>query len=466
MKPRVSLFLSLGTLLSALACAQPANAQPVVEPTWPQHFEALKGEPAAFGFIVTQAGPISVSVSVQQPSTAPVLVTLSGPLTQPIQHPPGTGTVQLAYTVTAADVQRGYLWLVHVDSMNAPTGVQGTVAVSHPPADMNLAGPQIQALRQQHKAQREASRAANAAKSQQAFAADEQARQRAKQQLASAQALRTQQLLKSIGAPGVQTRGVLTTTLAPAASVRPGMLVSAPIVARPTLTAPPPPPPPPPPPTITSLSVGEGQPGDPVLITGTSLGTAGEVHFLINPGMDVVAPVDYWSNAQIVAHVPTVTGIQRYGGQMYVKANNLASALQPFIFDPQLDSQTFGVWPQNLTDASIGSPVASYGWPESPPNPSHDFSVDHSDDSVSLYVSGHKADDLYYTQTNLKNGWVVDSASVYDFGSTGGHGAYVADNRSGTSSLYTDVHWWEDAWSNECYFLIITIKGPTGTSPF
>src|SRR2546422_7409571 len=41
-------------------------------------------------------------------------------------------------------------------------------------------------------------------------------------------------------------------------------------------------------PKIASLSVGEGQPGDPVTINGSAFGSApGEVHFIVNPGMDV-----------------------------------------------------------------------------------------------------------------------------------------------------------------------------------
>jgi hypothetical protein len=450
-------------ILSSFACAQAASAQPLSEPAWPQHFDAFKGEPAAYGFVVTQPGPISVSVAVQS-SPAPVLVTLSGPLAQPIQQQ-GTGTVHVAYVASAADVQRGYLWLVHVDSMNAPTVVQGTVSVSHPPADMNAAGLQIQALGQRIKAERNASRAANSAKAQQAFAAHEQALQQAKQQLASAQALRTQQLLKSIGAPGVQTRGVPTLT---AATVRPSSTMALPVAGTPVLKVPPPPPPPPPPPTpptVTSLSVGEGQPGDPVLITGTAFTSTGEVHFLVNPGMDLVAAVDFWSNTQIVAHVPTATGIQRYGGQMYVKANNQTSALQPFIFDPTLASQTLGVWRQNAPDSTIAGPTYDdNGAVPGDPNSPLAYSVGHFD-STWGWCSGHRADDQWHQASNLNNGWVVDSAYAYDRGD-GSEGSYVSDNRPGTPSLYTKVHWWEDAQGNASYFLVITIKGPIGTSPF
>lgn len=467
MNSRAWSLVSLGAALSALACVQAASAQPVAEPTWPQHFDARQGEPAAFGFVVTQPGPIAVSVAVQS-SAAPVLVTLSGPTAQPTQRQ-GTGTFQMAYAATAADVQRGYLWLVHVDSMNAATPVQGTVSVSHPPADMNAAGPQIQAMGQRIKAERDAGRAASGAKAQQAFAAHQQALQQAKQQLAASQALKTQQILTSIGAPGVQTRGVLPTAIAPAASVRPGTIVSAPIVGTPVLKVPPPPPPPPPPPAITSLSVGEGQPGDPVLIAGTAFATMGEVHFLVNPGMDVVAPVDFWSNTQIVAHVPTVTGIQRYGGQMYVKANNQTSALQPFIFDPTLDSQNIWVWGQRVPDSTVANPVSSLGSgvdaAGAPADPTWPFESTawHSGDD--WWCCGHKGDDQWYEATNLKNGWVVDSAYAYDRGD-GSHGESVTDSRPGTPSLYTNVHWWMDAQSDAAYMLAITIKGPTGTSPF
>ena len=469
-----TLFFSLVTILSAALYAEAVSAQSISEPNWPQSFVAATDKPAGVVFVVTQPGPISVSVQ----SAAPILVTLFGPLPKPVQQQ-GAGNLQLEYVATAADVQRSYLWTVQISS-SAPQPVQGMISVSHPPANMSLASMQIQ-LAQKRYAQHHASDAARQAVANQAIAAQEQAKQQAQQQLASAQALKTQQLLKSLGAPAVQSRGISTPIAA----------VGTPTTLRPSITGPipPPPPPPPPPPTISSLSVSEGQPGDPVLIGGSSLGFSGQVHFLVNPGMDLVAPVDYWSNTQILAHVPKASGILRYVGSVYVSTPYKTvlmvqpvfqpSPPQQFIFDPLIDSQIISV---SALDKNVANPnggctepwVCGSGWNASLCSvPIPGCSANHYS-----WIGSFTGYDEWYLVTTLQNGWLVDSASLlldcWDSQASGPGNASIVTSRPGTPSLYTKVQWSETTQMSQgglqtqdaCYGLFIKIKGPLGVTWF
>lgn len=404
MPPKASFLFSLVPVmvLSALACPKASGAEPPTQPRWPQRFEAFRGEPAGFGFVVTQPGPISVSVAVQS-SPAPVLVSLSGPLAKPVQQQ-GTGTVQLAYLATAADVQRGQLWLVHIDSLNAPIPVQGTISVSHPPRQ----------------------------------------------------------------GPALQTRGL------PANVSATGPVTVMPITQSAQLSAP----------TIfiSSISPSQGQPGDWITVTGTDTAKADSeyyacvqysyfhwpppppcpewtVHFVINPGMEVVA--QKWSQPLIVA-VPNASGIQQYAGQLYVALDYhdgsavLTTPPVPFTFVPSTVSQTIYVY-SSIADSNLAAPL----------DPSNRTAISHADTVLGLFNS-HSGDDQLYLTTNLKNGWVVDSASVQipPLNSTALASASVTANRPGTPSLYTKVHWWEDTSAAAIYVLAINIKGPKGTSPF
>ncbi len=127
-----------------LALASAARAQAPKEPSWPQQFQVLQGENASFGFVVSQPGPISVSVNVQG---APVSVELSGPIAQPMRKS-GTGSINITIAATAADVQKSAIWLVRISPVNlaqpapnhAPQAVaSGTITVQHPPGKMSIA---------------------------------------------------------------------------------------------------------------------------------------------------------------------------------------------------------------------------------------------------------------------------------------------------------------------------------------
>src|SRR3989454_9088579 len=148
-------------------------------------------------------------------------------------------------------------------------------------------------------------------------------------------------------------------------------------------------------PKIASLSVGEGQPGDPVTINGSAFGSApGEVHFIVNPGMDVKANADYWGDTQIVTSVPSADKIQAYNGTVYVQRGTDKTNAVSFKFDPAMDFATLS--PTN--DKLLADPKDQILEPS---------------DAAWHYASGdffgHKGDDQFFLTTTLKNGWVVDS---------------------------------------------------------
>lgn len=422
-----------------------ANAQ--TEPAWPQQFQVLQGESASFGFAVNQAGVIGVQVATQG---AMAKVTLSGPAPQPIQQV-GSGAVRLTYKVTPDEVQKSSIWVVRITEANpvplplnqSPRPViSGRVAVEHPPANPQLAAAEIQRLkaataqRMQSQAQR---RPADTVAPKRAGYASQVAAQQAaqKQQLVAimrrAVPLRANQAGSGAPAPGIGRTAPSVRTTSSGGDQTAGSGAA----------------PPPAAPQITYLSTNHGQPKDPILITGSGFGsTQGQVHFIINPGVDKIAPVDYWSDTQIMAYVPDVSGISGFSGQMYIQqTGGQKSALAGFQFNPTLDFAELR--------PTINGP---------------DQRVDQTD--LDIYESyahtgagdlfGHKADDLFYLTTTLKNGWVVDSVNVAVTFIYGNANAYTTEARVGTSSPYLKVHWWTDAFSSVYYTPVVTIRGPLG----
>jgi hypothetical protein len=361
-----------------------------------------------------------------------------------------------------------------------------TLAYSRAGSEQKISAPkQIQQL-QQSSAQLEASIAAGQARASQLLAAHQQAWQQAQQQLASAQALKTQQLLNSMGAPATPTTttaavkgGGLATT---AASIRqaPG---TGPTLTGRTV-----------PPAISSLSVGEGQPGDPVLITGSYFGGfVGEVHFVVNPGMDLVAPVDRWSDTQILAHVPKAGGILRYVGAVYVtvpagvSVHGYPSPAVQFVFDPQLDEQVLQI-PPNLPDSNIAPESGGcQKWQLCPTGrgqvtlrPCNARLIPNctAQHDVAGYLGNlfpNAGADDYYFYTVLKNGWIFESSDIVmlnipysnypSCASLGPKRPQQPEWSPAVSVLWTTAP--AGVYPTSClYLLTITIKGPLGTSPF
>jgi hypothetical protein len=209
-------------------------------------------------------------------------------------------------------------------------------------------------------------------------------------------------------------------------------------------------------PSVGLLSAASGQPGDPILISGSGFsGVPGEVHFIVANGKDFVAPVSVWNDTQIFAAVPDVSGVQAYSGQMYVKRGTSSSKLVPFGFNPSMEIRTLGI--TNDRSAAGAAVNLSQG------TVLHPTSND--------YLFGHRGDDQFFASTSLKNGWTVKSAYVMGYGGGGvfvfGSGnAYVSESRQGTDSPYVKVHWWIDRNSFVDYILRVDIIGPKGVPHF
>jgi hypothetical protein len=222
-------------------------------------------------------------------------------------------------------------------------------------------------------------------------------------------------------------------------------------------------------PAIASLSVAEGQPGDPVLIAGSGfLNNPGEVHFIVAAnGKDLTAPVTTWNDTQIFASVPDVSGVSEFNGVMYVKRGAQKSKEVSFHFRP---AEEFRILNENTFDRNIQTPYRIDLGQICHPACAYGFNLD-------FLLIGHKEYDEYYRNTFLRNGWIVDSAYLahLSFSANGTAtdlpgpsrtdqaDAYISELRPGTNSPFVKVRWWYDAGGNSAgYVLRVVIKGPRG----
>jgi len=451
----------IAILLTAISSAWIAWGQTQTEPSWPVQFQVVQSEASTFVFFVHQPGAIDVQATTQG---APAKLILVGPLPQPVQQV-GSGNLRLTYNVTAADVQRGSVWGVRIMEasplspiLNQPlrTTISGSVVVRHPPADPQRAQAEIQRTKtvvQQGRAQPVQPRPDTLTPKKAAYA----------KLLADQQAVQKQQLTTMI----VRRAPAGPSKLPPASPLTPGAARTPPSVrtggggqngggggngpggdvgggTAPAAV-----------PQITKLSANQGKPGDVLLITGSGFGSnTGEVHFIINRGMDAKATViDYWSDNQIMAYVPDASGILPFPqGQMYVQpAGGQKSALLAFSFYPALD------FAQLLPDYNTSDmKLDPYGIDSL-------FPISHVDSGDLFPRAGY---DVFYPKTSLKNGWVVDSVDVQLLRQ---HCQYFGDANAnlvaaviGSPSPYVQVRWWLNSACDVQYKPIITIKGPKG----
>jgi hypothetical protein len=467
----------------------PPATKPLTPPSsssqGPQVFELLLGEQTSFGFAASQPGPIMVTVTWQG---APLLVTLVKPGGGTLERQ-GSGSVSLQYAATAEDIRRGALWSVNLRSPQASAanpGLQihgqalkqqaqvlakGTLTLQHPAGDPKLAQAELKARQEQGKA---AQAKPQAAPGTPGLLAQKQAT------LQKQQATRQTQLLEQVRSkiPVEAHQKMSQKITAAAAQPLPGAKVvgtALPVALQMTSANIPPQPPTPPSkaaqatkdapaagtsdPVVAALSISAGQPGDPLLITGSGFsGTTGEVHFIVANGRDVMAPISGWNDGQIFTAVPDVSGLQAFNGQVYVRRGGASSRFVPFQFNPALEYRSLTI----TTDRIItGADSYAYYRPLG-------IGIVH-DGSGDLF--GARGEDQYFLVARLRNGWVVDSAYLSNYvtavdrpGPWSWHNAsaYITEYRGGTDSPYLKIRWWREGFSEVIYTPNLIIRGPKG----
>ena len=478
----------------------PAQGQSNAQlPTFPQKFDVQGPESDSFGFAVTQPGPVVVDVQNQG---APVIVTLQGPASQPISQQ-GAGQVRLAYTVTPQDIQNGVLWGVQIRLAQPAPPQQGgraggSVMVQHPPVNQAVIQQAVQARATQQKQlspqeQQQASAQA-AAQMEQAF--QQRKAQFDRQQLDRRAALHAQiqpQLdqLRSRMAGQVRPRGVEGGEGTPAEAgastegeigtrALRGERLSIPLEKPPVINMVPVPqtsasqqaatqagsgPAPQtvmPNPAIASLSVAQGQPGDPVMINGSGFGTSGgEVHFVLGPNQDVLYQGQtWWYDNQILVNVPDVAGLRAYNGFVYLIRNpdKVKTPLTPFRFEPAQEYRSIIF----TGDKRIGGPGRDYKIVGGTSNLGH-HQIIH--DNANPFW-GFKGNDEFFTNARLSNDWIFDDVYLTPTYFKRG-GAYIQEKKVGTNWPYFNVRFWIDGCFGDTasqgnYIYLISIKGPKG----
>jgi hypothetical protein len=83
--------------------------------------------------------------------------------------------------------------------------------------------------------------------------------------------------------------------------------------------------------------------------------------------------------------------------------------------------------------------------------------------SIFWYL-GFKGDDEFFKNTQLKNGWTVQTVFFegYGDGIYANGNASLLEHRTGTASLYAKVHWWYEPTGYATYRLGYVIEGPKG----
>jgi hypothetical protein len=467
-----------GLILGALVVSS-LSAAPLQLPAWPQRFDITGPESVSFGFIVTQPGPVIVDI---QTNGTPIVASLQS-AQPPAAEQSGSGSLHLAYQVTARDIQTNPMWTIKMklaQPMSAESAghAAGNVAVHAPAVDPGVA----QALLDKGIAQQQSAKQAAAQRPAQADPAVtaqmdavlngrraqfEQQRQQVRAQMhaqlqpqaAAAQA----RLANRVGTRGLAPASTAMMSAAPPTELRAARVatVSATASSSQALTAAGSGPGPQtvmPNPVINSLSAVRGQPGDPVLINGSGFANGGEVHFVINPGKDVVAHVDIWSDTQIFAEVPDASGILGFNGQTYVVRTDLArSNIVPFQFNPGTEFRDL----RSTLDRVLQYPYIASS-----------TTANQVDRDNANPFSGFQGNDMLFLTTRLKNGWVVDDAFVYCLYNLYGMnfcsgGAYPAAVSRGSPSPSLTVHWWIDPgpfgnYSNLAYQFDVRIVGPKG----
>lgn len=477
-RSKMIVILTAMALMISTIVNLPAHANVPDTPKTEQHkFTLGPGERVKFGFVAKKAGAISAVVNVN--SQSPVSVSLTGPQgKQPITKQ-GKGEIKL--DVPAGSFADDSMWFVSIDEpQHSKTNfgkpiASGTVSISYMPADKAVADRLTATNRADLKQKIGALKSKSSRQgSSQTLIARRAALEKERNQRHAQQKERALHKVHivvagggqpSTGQPSPQPTRQSTQQTTFKGQVNPHTAAKAnntraPLPKGSNGT-----------PQIASLDVTEGDPGTPIVISGTNFGSAqGEVHFIINPGQDVTAPVENgtWSDTQIMAYVPDASGIQAFNGQMYVKmAGGGKSALTPFHFIPAMDVQYLPVTDKMIKNHADG--CGSGTEQEYLGLDGYTEVVWHSADCT----EGYADDDSFLSNTTLTNNWVYDSASVQSNLPDGesSKDAWASlktpdSSYKGLSKATIQVHWFATASENFVYYdLNVTVKGPKGTSP-
>lgn len=468
-------------------------------PTWPQKWDVNNHEPYGIAFGVTQPGPILVEVQAQG---APVIVSLLGAVPLPVQQQSGTGPIRLTYQVTPADVQRSALWQVRI-ALALPGGALaqagGTIAVQHPPADMNVVRTQVEAQRPLPNPQTEAAMAGKPDAVFQAEMAKFQQEQAAHRAAISADVQSKLQAVQAKRQGMIKPRGVEAgesgseQAAVPAESevtTRGGMVKIAPLqdasggglVINPGgLTRVPP--------EIEWVSPLTGRPGDHVGIAvlnlgSPSLGTTVTFTFsgITNPGslqavtyascpsQPITAPILQQNPWWILVSVPEISGVI-YECPFYITVTRDGQTSAPmygFQFKPAMDMTELKV-PPHWQDSYVHFPFPSQAAQASiyidgiPPG--WRLLRGGCVETGTAGLFGDKGNDTFFMKKLLKNNWKVKSVlveEIYPGPGSGAAGAYLWESRIGTNSPYVNVRTWQTPNSSIIYKPRVFIEGPRG----
>lgn len=492
-------------------------------PTWPQKWDVNNREPAGFGFGVTQPGLVTVDVRAQG---APVVVSLLGAASQPVQQQSGTGPIRLTYQVSPADVQRSALWQVRIalaQPAGPPAQAAGTIAVQHPPTDVNAVRVQMQALMAQRSGPDAQAEAALKARMDAAFQIEIAKFQQEQMTRRAAMAAEVQGKLQAFQMQkkaGIRSRGLEAgesgsePTTDPATepatppdqtdvTTRGGMSGMKSIQSTAGLynpgtfkqVAP----------EIEWFSPLTGQPGDHVGIAVLNLGspspattvtfrftgianpnTQQAVTYASCPSAAFTAPIIQQNEWWILVSVPEISGvIYECPFNIIVTRGSDGQTTAPmygFTFKPAMDLRQLPMPPPSA-DSSVQAPDDPFNYC------GFYYAVDRSkgdacvralspappgwfDRGGSWHVAsatagwfGYKGNDLFYKNKQLKNGWKVVNAEVLvqsSWCAPHAANAYVNNIGIGTNLPSLDVRVWLTSECNVRYTPAIWIRGPRG----
>jgi hypothetical protein len=460
--------------------AQPAQ----VSTAMPRQFELAANERMSWALVIGKPGAVDIQVRANR---GPVIVTLTRPGGQTVERS-GSDEVRIQTQATEQDVGGGQIWILGV---RAPSGAaagikaadrevkadlsivtRGTVVANHPPGDQKRAQAEAQQRAQKMRQLSAAPQPLVVEADARAMTQQAEAR-RAEQQRALIEQLRAAlaggqplqqgsaparpaptQVASTPGAPQLlKGRQLPATPPASSGNAAPVGSQGGPATAAVA--------------SISSLSVGRGVPGDPVMIKGTGFGAQqGTVRIAVAAGQVLAAPVLVWTDTSVLVRVPDATGIPApYKGQLSLERSG----------GPQASSASFEFLP--MTETRILAPQLGQFAIDNPGevstnvcHPGCAYGFD-----IGLLFFGHRGSDSYFRNVTLKNGWTVAMVTLvhangqrFDSGvwTENSADASLVESHAGTSSPYVKVGWWHDAFSSVAYWPRIVIQGPKGVPHF